>query len=122
MTSDAILVELRSLPGAPDSLRERVRALPEPRPRFVWTLPRIDLRRTLLVAAPAVLALGVGAAALHGVLAGDAKRTPQPLALDSGMQHGAKVTVGARNVPALPTFSPDAAKQDQTFSQPLRST
>ena len=45
MTSDAILVELRSLPGAPDTLRERVRSLPEPQPRFAWTLPRIDLRR-----------------------------------------------------------------------------
>ena len=40
MTSDAILIELRSLPGAPDSLRERVRSLPEPQPRFAWTLPR----------------------------------------------------------------------------------
>jgi hypothetical protein len=80
MTSDAILVELRSLPGAPDGLRERVRALPEPQPRFAWTLPRIDVRRSLLVVAPAVIALGVGAAALHGVLAGGAK-TPRPVAL-----------------------------------------
>ena len=63
MTSDAILVELRSLPGAPDSLRERVRSLPEPQPRFAWTLPRIDLRRALLVAAPAVAAFAQDAAA-----------------------------------------------------------
>jgi hypothetical protein len=76
MTSDAILAELRSLPGAPDGLRERVRALPEPKPRFAWTLPRIDVRRSLLVLAPAVVALGVGAAALHGVLA-DQKPTTQ---------------------------------------------
>ena len=33
MTSDAILAELRGLPGAPDTLRERVLALPEPQPR-----------------------------------------------------------------------------------------
>src|SRR5580765_4587279 len=70
MTSDAILAELRGLPGAPETLRERVLALPEPQPRFSWTLPRLDVRRFLLVAAPAVLALGLGAAALHGLRAG----------------------------------------------------
>src|SRR6266545_5519019 len=86
MTNDAILAELRALPGAPESLRERVRALPEPRPRFAWTLPRIDVRRVLLVAAPAVVALGVGAAALHGVLA-DGSKNPQPLAAEVA-QHG----------------------------------
>ena len=31
MTSEAILTELRALSGAPDTLRERVRALPEPK-------------------------------------------------------------------------------------------
>src|SRR6476619_6076775 len=55
MTSDAILAELRGLPGAPDTLRERVLALPEPQPRISWSLPRLDLRRFALVAAPAVL-------------------------------------------------------------------
>src|SRR5205814_424137 len=95
-----------------------VRALPEPRPRFVWTLPRIDLRRTLLVAAPAVLALGVGAAALHGVLAGGTKPTAltaRPPALAGGVQHGAGAAViGSRNVP---TFSAHA--NDQSFNQAL---
>jgi hypothetical protein len=81
MTSDAILAELRALPGAPDSLRERVRTLPEPQPRFAWTLPRIDVRRSLLVLAPAVLALGVGAAVLNGVLADSPRTSPQPVAL-----------------------------------------
>ena len=69
MTTEQALLELRSLPGAPDTLRERVRALPEPQ-RRTWTLPRFEPRRVLLVAAPAVLALSVGAAALNGVLAG----------------------------------------------------
>jgi len=32
MTSEAILTELRALPGAPDRLRDRVLALPEPKP------------------------------------------------------------------------------------------
>jgi hypothetical protein len=81
MTSDAILAELRGLPGAPDGLRERVRALPEPRPRFAWTLPRIDVRRSVLVLVPAVVALGVGAAALNGVITGGTKSSPQPLAV-----------------------------------------
>ena len=86
MTSDAILTELRSLPGAPEGLRERVRAMPEPKPRFAWTLPRIDIRRVVLVAAPALVAIGVGAAALNGLVEGGSK-TPQPVALEAE-QHG----------------------------------
>src|SRR5436190_11052797 len=70
MTSDGILAELRGVRGAPDTLRERVLALPEPQPRVSWSLPTIDIRRFALVAVPAVLALGVGAAALHGFVAG----------------------------------------------------
>jgi len=69
MTTEQALLELRSLPGAPDTLRERVLALPEPH-RRTWTLPRLQTRRLLLVAAPAVLAVAFGAAALNGVLAG----------------------------------------------------
>jgi len=92
MTSDAILAELRGLRGAPDGLRERVLALPEPQPRFAWTLPRVDVRRSLLVLAPAVVALGVGAAALHGMLAGGS-RTSRPLAI-STEQRGARAAGG----------------------------
>src|SRR6188472_4449865 len=80
MTSDAILAELRGLPGAPDTLRERVHALPEPQPRVSWSLPRLDFRRFALVAAPAVLALGLGAAALHGVV--NSGSTARPVALE----------------------------------------
>src|SRR5438105_3736460 len=86
MTTDAILIELRALPGAPDRLRERVRALPDPRPRFEWPLPRFE-RRTMLALAPAVLVVGVGAAALHGLLAGNGA-TPRPVA--AGIPHTAK--------------------------------
>jgi Domain of unknown function (DUF4349) len=70
MTSDEILFELRTLPGAPDVLRERVRALPVPAARREWTLPRIEWRRTALVLAPAAVALAFGAAAVHGLFAG----------------------------------------------------
>ena len=69
MTTEQALVELRSLSRAPDSLHERVRALPEPRVR-AWTLPRLQMRRLVLVATPAVLAVAFGAAALNGVVAG----------------------------------------------------
>ncbi len=59
--------ELRALPtAAPESVRERVRALGEPAPRR--SLPRLPWRRSLLVLAPAC-ALGlVVAAVVHGVL------------------------------------------------------
>jgi hypothetical protein len=76
MTSDAIFAELRGMHGAPDTLRERVLALPDPQPRVSWSLPRIDVRRLVLVAAPAVLALGLGAAALHGVVNGGSSSRP----------------------------------------------
>src|SRR5712691_4251430 len=111
MTSDAILAELRALPGAPDRLRERVRTLPEPQPRFAWTLPRLDVRRSLLLLAPAVVAVGVGAAALHGVLAGGPKTSPQPLALNAE-QHGAHAAGGwSTATGTTPSFAP-ALKAD----------
>jgi hypothetical protein len=106
MTSDAILAELRSLPGAPDGLRERVRAVPEPQPRFTWTLPRIDMRRALLVVAPAVVAIGVGAAALHGVLAGNQKPSQQVFTDES---HGQSVFGSLRQVHGAGTSTPNAA-------------
>src|SRR3954453_12285639 len=81
MTSDAILAELRGVRGAPDMLRERVLALPEPQPRVSRSLPRLDFRRVALVAAPAVLALGLGAAALHGVVSGGS--SARPVAVDA---------------------------------------
>jgi Domain of unknown function (DUF4349) len=70
--------ELRAAkPAAPETLRTRVRALELPRPR--------PLRRFALVAAPAVVAVGVGIAVVHGVLSseqGPARRAvtkPQPV-------------------------------------------
>jgi hypothetical protein len=64
---EELVRELRALPtNAPDSVRERVRALAEPAPRR--SLPRLPWRRSLLVLAPAC-ALGlVVAAVVHGVL------------------------------------------------------
>jgi hypothetical protein len=120
MTTDAILAELRTLPGAPPTLRERVSALPEPQPRFAWTLPRVDLRRSVLVLAPAAIALAVGAAALHGVLSGGTARQPQ--ALGTTVQHGtaASGSAGARTAakPA-PTFGAQAKANDLSGARAL---
>jgi len=119
MTTDAILAELRTLPGAPDGLRERVRALPEPQPRFTWTLPRIELRRVVLVAAPAAVALAVGAAALHGVLAGGPQTSAQralraePHVKNAGA--GAAGWVGVTTTSDVPSFSVHTAGEALTL-------
>jgi hypothetical protein len=89
MTSDAILTELRTLPGAPDSLRDRVRSLPAPQPRFTWSFP---VRQALVVAVPAVVVVALSAAALHGVLSGG---TPAPVAEKASVQHGSGGTITA---------------------------
>jgi Domain of unknown function (DUF4349) len=102
MTTEQALLELRSLPGAPDTLRERVRALPDPHPR-TWGLPRLEVRRMLLVAAPAVLAVAVGAAALNGVLAGGGDRS---------------VSAGAGTTTAL-TFAERAKAPPDRDAQPF---
>jgi hypothetical protein len=122
MTSEAILTELRALPAAPERLRERVRALPEPKARAAWSFPRIELRRSLLVLAPAVVALALGAAAVHGIVA-DGSQQKQPVAsrgeppvygpttrtpaLDSaqsfsGAEATKTLTLGAQRATALP--------------------
>lgn len=117
MTTDEIVLELRNLPAAPDALRERVRALPEPQPRFVWTLPRVDFRRTLLVVAPAVVVLGLGGAAISGLLAGARSPQPQPLAARTaaeaggalgGSTHGAADTrrQALKSATTVPSWSP----------------
>src|SRR5690349_18764121 len=109
MTSDAILAELRGLSGAPETLRERVLALPEPQPRFSWTLPRIEVRRFLLIAAPAVLALGLGAAALHGVRSSGTHGSAAGAI--EGAQHGAAASARRLQPGIAPTYQTnDAAK------------
>ena len=121
MTNDAILAELRGLRGAPGTLRERVLALPEPQPRVSWSLPRLDARRFLVVAAPAALALALGAAALHGLRAGGSTsqavavdRTPPAVTreLEPGVDHagggaafGASTALSPKAVRALPPSS-----------------
>src|SRR5438034_3507503 len=76
--------ELRfARPRAPEALRGRVLeiAAREPAPRAVRTWPRIRVRRAVLMLAPAAVAIGVGAAVVHGVVAGG---RPQPQAAQRG--------------------------------------
>src|SRR6476659_4951112 len=87
MLSPELALELRAArPGASPELRERVLevASREQRraPRF--TLP--PLRRVALVAAPAVLALAVGGALVHGLASSGDKSARQTLAPAKGLE------------------------------------
>ena len=80
MSSVDLTNELRlAKPRAPEQLRERVMALrerPVREPRFSFSLPsRYTARRLALVAVPAVVAVAVGAAVIHGIANSGA---PQP--------------------------------------------
>lgn len=115
MTSEAILTELRALSGAPDTLRERVRALPEPKPRVAWSFPRVGLRRTFLVLAPAVVAVAVGAAAVHGLFAAGTGGQQPVAAARQEVQHGvgslgATTTIPGVAAGAAPTYDATAPK------------
>ena len=72
MSSVDLTNELRlAKPRAPEQLRERVLALserPVREPRFSFSLPsRYSVRRVAFVAAPAVVAVAVGGAMIHGI-------------------------------------------------------
>ncbi len=72
MSSVDLTNELRlAKPRAPEQLRERVLALserPVREPRFSFSLPsRHTVRRVAFVAAPAVVAVALGGAAIHGI-------------------------------------------------------
>jgi hypothetical protein len=112
MTSEAMLAQLRALPAAPERLRERVRALPEPQPRFAWSFPRADLRRSALVLAPAVVALALGAAGLHGVFAGGPQQKTASKQAEQGV-HGSVRLQATTTTPAYDAATPGAGS---TFS------
>jgi hypothetical protein len=136
MTTDEILFELRTLPGAPDGLRERVRALPEPAPRREWALPRIEWRRVALVGAPVAVALAFGAAAIHGLVASGPQSTSltaqraiatTTTAGGGGAERSAKTPVyGAATTPqaldqlAIPAVPPPSATRLNRYQAWLR--
>ncbi len=69
---DVMLLELRvKAPRAPETLRERVQALPEPVPRGF----RLRLRPALAAAAAIAVALGVGAAVVGGLGGSSSRET-----------------------------------------------
>src|SRR5690242_2142174 len=107
--------DLRALPtAAPQSLRERVRALGEPEPRRA-----LPVRRSLLVLAPACVAALLAAAAVHGVLNSGAPATPETLTY-SAADHG---VAGGKLVPSVrsPLVVPDSGRhQDYQASMTLR--
>lgn len=82
MSSPDPLTQLRAAkPAASPELRERVRALAArtPEPRRTPFLARLSLRRTVLVAAPAALALALGAAGVIGLTrSGEGERAVSP--------------------------------------------
>jgi Domain of unknown function (DUF4349) len=72
---DEIVRELReTAPPAPENVRERIRALPEPAPR---RRVRIGFRPALAAAAAGAVALAVGAAALNGLTGGSGASEPR---------------------------------------------
>lgn len=107
--------ELRSLPtAAPAALRERVRALGEPEPR--WTFPAFGWRRAGLVLVPACLGVVVSAAAIHGLLSSGGSHRDSSGTFAKAQQHGAAATGGA--VEGAPTrrrpLSPSVPVYGQT--------
>jgi uncharacterized protein DUF4349 len=74
---DEIVRELReTAPRAPQNVRERIRALPEPAPRRTF---RLGFRPALVGAAAAAVLLGIGGAALNGLTDGSSTSSaPKP--------------------------------------------
>ena len=115
---DDLVRELRATrPLATPELRGRVRAVaerePEPEvpPRFA--LPRVSLRRTALVLAPAAVAVLVGVAVVHGLLtSGSSPKSAAP----AGRTFTQPSVLGGQN----PTAEPPHAPQDQAFAPELR--
>jgi hypothetical protein len=87
---EELVRELRELPtAAPESVRERVRALGEPAPRR--SFPVLPWRRSLLVLAPACALALVAAAVVHGVLnSGGGEQTSSARAVSGEAQKGAR--------------------------------
>jgi hypothetical protein len=104
---DEIVRELRATaPPAPQNVRERIRALPEPAPH---RRVRIGFRPALAAAAAGAVALAVGAAALNG-LTGDSGRS------DEQRQAAKELRIPA---PAEQAASADAPKRAERSWGPV---
>ena len=112
---DSLVQELRSgKTAASGELRERVQAIaaktPETSRRKPW-LEHFSWRRAVLVAAPACVLAGVGAAMLHGFTTSDSRQVSKGLELQRSSPH---VTAGGpAGQPAWKSFSsPQKAAAD----------
>ncbi len=118
MSSSDLTNELRlAKPRAPEHLRDRVTALsarPERQPRFSFSLPsRYMVRRVAFVAAPAVVAVAVGGALIHGIAnsgsppsqASNAKEALKTPAAPTSWDSAVPSPDGARVIHGSGTFS-----------------
>ena len=114
MSSVDLTNELRlAKPRAPEQLRERVTALserPVREPRFSFSLPsRYAARRVALVAVPAVVAVALGGAAIHGIAnSGAPEQRAVPLSAGVEGEH-------LRSSPRRATTYWDTAKAPRSF-------
>src|SRR6476619_7155579 len=119
MQSPELAMELRSArPVASPALRERVRAVaaqPSPeRRRFAF-----PFMRAVLVAAPAVLALAVGGALVHGLVNSGSR--PRVSAGASAVTKAAPGVLGTRSAPAnLGAAIPSSGGRLQQYAASLR--
>jgi len=125
MSSPDPITQLRAAkPAASPELRERVRALVaiEPEPRQPSFLARLSLRRAVLVAAPAALALALGAAGVIGLTrSSESERVvPPPLAREkAGTATRALAPAGGAATDQAATLPPTAGRL-QRYDAELR--
>jgi hypothetical protein len=108
---DEIARELRATaPSAPQNVRERIRALPEPAPRRTL---RIRFRPALAGAAALAVALGVGAAVIDGLTDGS---NPS----DRGESLAAQPKTASARTPVGALTAPTSSRQDSAAVPPSR--
>lgn len=105
---DEIVRELRATaPPAPQNVRERIRALPEPEPGRTF---RIGLRPALAAAVAIAVALGIGAAVVNGLAGGSGSSGRQAASESEALRREPATSFERARVPkAVSGTSSDAA-------------
>jgi Domain of unknown function (DUF4349) len=110
---DEIVRELRgTAPPAPQHLRERIRALPEPEARRTF---RVRLRPALAGAAAAAVLLGIGAAAINGLTENSTPSKRESLGAElggSGRESGTFEKRLGRRAPVGTVLAPTGSRRD----------
>jgi hypothetical protein len=130
MTSAELITALQAArPAAPDTLRERVRAIaaaePAPRSSPFARLPRISLRRFALVAVPATAVVLLGTAGVVGLVdSGPQAQVESSAARDAFAKKAQAPSTGAATAPQLkvgaPPVAADAAAPTPTTGRATR--